>query len=150
MKIVASLAIALLVSCASATDVMDDRQLGCDPGQDISIMAGVDAPGLHMDGTHDQFDAIVEISNNSHEEVTVKTIRVEQVENESSPYLVESGYGKYDQVIPEGKDHAFKIPLTGRAAQNTRSLRAQPGLELSVHVVLTNGDSYLCRFVVAS
>ena len=151
MKIIASLAIALLLSCASATDVIDQQHLGCDPGQDISIMAGVDAPGLHMDGTRDQFDAIVEISNNSHEEVTVKTIRVEQVANDSSPYLVETGYGKYDQVIPAGKDHTFKVQLRGRAAQNaTRALRSQPGLEIAVNVALTNGDSYLCRFDVAS
>lgn len=145
---VAALAIALLLgSCASSTDVIDSRFLGCEPGQDISIMAGLNAPNLTDGATESRFMILVDISNNSHDEVTVKSIRVEQSSNQAARYVFDTGYGKYDQVIEGGKDHTFEIPVMGRIVQGVRDVRGSgQGIDFAVSVFLTNGDQYRCSF----
>lgn len=149
MRIRALFAIALLTACGTATDVIDERNLGCESGQDISIMAGLDARMLG-ERDEDQFDLMVEVSNNSHEEVTVDFIRAQQAAAESSAYRVDTGYRRFGEVIPEGKHHTFRLPMTGRRAERTRErvIAADRGVELTVTVALSNGDSYRCHFEV--
>lgn len=145
---ISALAIALLLgSCASSTDVIDSRFLGCEPGQDISIMAGLTAPNLNDGTTETRFMVLVDVSNNSHEEVTVKSIRVEQTSNQAARYVFDTGYGNYDQVIEGGKDHTFELPVMGRMVQDVRDVRGSgQRIDLAVSVFLTNGDQYRCSF----
>lgn len=149
MKLIAAVAVTLLVSCASSTGVIDRRYLDCESGHDVSIATGLDAPLLHEDGTEDRFKVLVEVSNNSHDDVVVKSVRVDQRTDESTTYVVERGYGEYDQVIPPGKDHTFELAVAGRAARrSSRSLNESRAIELVVSVVLENGDHYRCLFAL--
>ena len=151
MKRTSLLAILMLTACSSATDVIDERTLRCDAGQDIEVLAGIDSPRpLSSDGTEDRFDLMVEVANNSHEDVTVKTLRVDQIAAHTTPYRI-SGYGRgFNQLIEQGKDHLFRLPVTGRAYRMTREdvIGGSSGLEISVTVVLSNGDSYRCPFAI--
>lgn len=152
MKSIAFFAIALvLAACASSdSDIIDSRSLGCESGQDVSIMAGLDNGTLREDGTDNRFELVVEVSNNSHGEVTVTAIRAEQVNRDTSRYRVDSGYRKYDQLIPEGKDFAFQLPMSGRMQfvdPSTMSRDSGNPVEIAVTVTLSNGDSYRCPFV---
>jgi hypothetical protein len=152
MKLIALFAIAFLVSCASSpTDVIDERFLDCSPGQDISIMAGFDQPvgGENVD-IDDRFDLLVQVSNNSHGEVTVATIRAEQSHTDSARYRIQSSFRRFDQVVEEGKDHTFHLPMTGRMVAGDPRMRelgrSSGGLQMVVTVALSNGDSYRCSF----
>jgi hypothetical protein len=152
MKTVALLAIAFaFVSCASSDGIIDERLLDCGPGQAISIEAGLDSQfRLHEDGTEDRLDLIVEVSNNSNGDVTVKAIRAEQQHADDASYRFDSGYRKFDQVIEEGKDFTFHLPLSGRGVFRDPNVQryGDRGLELVVTVILANGDSHRCLFVV--
>ena len=151
MKVIAAVALVLLVSCSSSTDLIDQRNLDCESGHDVSIAAGLDAPLLHEDGREDRFKVLVEVSNNSHEDVIVKSVRVDQRTDESTTYMVDRGYGQYDQVIAPGKDYTFELPVSGRSARrSSRSLNEPTAIELGVSVILANGDHYRCFFDVGS
>src|SRR5688572_28068154 len=103
MKLIALLAIALLASCVSSTDVIDKRFLDCSSGQDISVMAGFDQPvgGENLD-VDDRFELLVQVSNNSHGEITVTSVRAEQGHTDTAQYRVETSFRRFDQVIEEG------------------------------------------------
>lgn len=147
MRLLAPLAIALLVSCSSGSDLIDSRTLRCGPGEALEIAAGIDARELSDDPIDQRFDLIVEVSNNSHEDVTVTSIRVEQPLHENARFIIENSYRQFDQVIEEGKDHTFRLPMIGRGVglRGTRTPTAH-AFELNVTVVLSNGDSYRCPF----
>lgn len=148
MRVLAAAAIALLVSCSS-TDVIDRRYLDCEPGQDVSIAAGLDAAYLNEDGSEDHFNVLVEVSNNSHEDITVDAIGVDQMADELTTYTVDRAYRKYGRVIPPGKDHTFELPTRGRAVKRSmQSLTASRGIEIRVVVLLEGGDQYRCSFDV--
>lgn len=152
MKCLAPFALVLLAACASSTDVIDNQIMNCDSGQDIEVRAGIggDRTRLSMDGTEDQFEILVEVANNSHEDLTVKSVKIDQHTPDVADYRIDSSWRKFDQLIEEGKDHTFRLPTRGRAQrQAMRDLTGQ-GIELDVTVALTNGDSYRCQFVVAA
>lgn len=143
-----AIAFVFFVSCSS-TDVIDRRYLDCEPGQDVSIAAGLDAAYLHDDGTEDHFNVLVEVSNNSHDDITVDAIGVDQLADELTSYTVDRGYGKYGLVITPGKDHTFELPVHGRAVKRSmQSLTASRGIEIRVAVLLEGGDQYRCSFAV--
>lgn len=152
--------LALLLSaaaCASPDALIDERQMQCGPGEAISIQAGLNRPGVAMEGTPDNLMLLVEVSNNSNAEVTVKRVRAQQVSGTEgdSAYILESVRRDFDVTIEEGKDHVFELPVLGRPGQSafSDSRRTQRGggeLALALTVTLSNGDSYLCRFAVPS
>lgn len=151
MKLAAPFALALLLlSCTSATDVIDERTLDCSPGQDLSIMAGIGGQGAREHAMDDRIEILVDVANNSHEEVTVSFVRVDQTMRDEAPFRIENSYRKFDQVIPEGEDHTFQLPTRGSAVpQDPRRViggSASQGVEVVVTVGLTNGDSYRCQF----
>ena len=151
MKLALLVAGALLVSCASSDDLTDRRYLGCEPGQDVSIAAGLDTGFLDDDGSEDHFNVLVEVSNNSHEDITVKTIGVDQTADDFTTYVIDRGYAEYDLVVAPGKDHTFEVPVRGRARRSsTGTLRAPQAIDLRVVVLLADGDQYRCSFVVGA
>lgn len=149
MRAFAILATALVLSCASATGVIDSRTLDCSPGQDVSIEAGFDGE-LRAERAESYFDLVVRVSNNSHRDVTVGRIRAEQRSPELSRYHVAAAYRQFDQEIEEGKDHTFRLPVTGRPAVSGRALSParSAAVEMTVTVALSNGDSYRCLFAM--
>ena len=152
MKSIALIAILFLVSCASSTDVIDERNLGCGPGQDIDVMAGLDKSSLER-GSDNRVELLVNVANNSHEELTVKLIRVEQLHRDDAPVLIESAMRRFDQLLPEGKEHTFNIPLLAQVRAFTEPSGSRVGnlgrgTQLTVTVALSNGDSYRCEFDV--
>lgn len=151
MKPAAPFALALLLlACTSATDVIDTRTLDCSPGQDLSIMAGMGGQGAQEQSMDDRIEVLVDVGNNSDDEVTVSFIRIEQSMPEDATFRIENSYRKFNQVIPEGEDHTFQLPTRGRYVyQDPRRVigaSASQGLEVVVTVGLTNGDSYRCPF----
>ena len=151
MKRIAPFALVLLAACASSTDVIDNQVMNCDSGQDIEVRVGIggDRTALHsMGGAEDQFEILVEVANNSHEDLTVKSVKVDQHTPDVADYRIDNSWRKFDQLIEEGKDHTFHLPTRGRVQrQAMRDLTGQ-GIELDVTVALTNGDSYRCQFSV--
>ena len=142
----------LLSACASSnTDFIDERTLDCESGQEVSIQAGLDIASAGSEVTEDMLTMLVDVGNNSHDDIVVKFIRVDQATDESEPYRLRNGYGTFEQTIPEGENHVFKIPMTGRLGpRNDQTIRSRRGLQLNVRVGLANGDSYHCQFLVPS
>jgi hypothetical protein len=150
MKLTALFAILLLTACGSSSmDMVDAQSYNCDQGQDIEVRAGLDRR-IGEAAFGEQFEMLVEIANNSHEDVTVTSVRVEQMSSENALYRFDNSYRKFDQLIEEGKDHVFHLPMTARALRNTDRVTSSQPLELAVHVLLANGDSYRCSFDVGS
>lgn len=151
MKLTALVAILLLTGCGSSSmDMVDAQSFNCDQGQDIEVRAGLDRRIGEGAFGQQQFEMLVEIANNSHEDVTVTAVRVEQMSSENALYRFDNSYRKFDQLIEEGKDHVFHLPMTARALQSSGRVTSSQPLELAVHVLLANGDSYRCSFDVGS
>lgn len=148
MKTIALLAIALLTACASK-DLIENRSLDCASGQDIEVQVGYEGAGSSL-GNEDRFEMLVEVANNSDDDLTVASIRVEQPSDTNATYRIDSSFRKFDQVIEEGKDHVFRLPVTGRELprRDTRTVTTAAASRIFVHVHLTNGDSYRCSFDV--
>lgn len=145
MKLVALFAIALAAACSSS-DIVDNRSLNCESGQDIEVRVGIDGAS-YVEGREDRFDLMVEVANNSHGEVTVDFIRIEQPSDSGARYRIESSYRKFGQLIEEGKDHTFALPTSGQPLSvDPRMVRSSGGTVIYVHVGLTNGDLYRCSF----
>jgi hypothetical protein len=156
MKTLALLcAAALLVSCASSDGLIDERVLDCSSGQDLMVRVGVQPP-TRMGGEStidNRFIMLVELSNNSHHDVTVDHVRVEQYSRGGSrpPYEFDSGYKKVDQLLEEGKDITVEIPVDGRWTRTLDPQYQDPGrVEMLVSVALANGDAYRCVFVAGN
>jgi hypothetical protein len=149
MRTLLSLAVLIVVAaCASPTRVIDTHVFLCEPGQNISIAAGFD-PGTSQENFGEEL-FLVEISNNSNAEVTVKSISIEPAE--LNRVRMDQVYRTFDVAIPEGDDHVFKLPARGAISQNAvRDLApARVRTEFSVTVALANGDKYVCPFRVES
>jgi hypothetical protein len=145
------LVLLLATACASSpTAVMDERVLECAPGADISVQVGLDLPNARLETRDDSLKVLVEVSNNSDDEITVKDIGVEQVTNEADVYRVDSGRRTFNVAVAEGDDHVFELPLLGRTLPRAFSNPSSIGGEVSLRVVttLSNGDSYRCYFSV--
>jgi len=153
-KTSALLSILLLLSaCASRDmDFIDQRTLDCESGQEVSIQAGLDIASRGAEVSDDMLTMLVDVGNNSHDEIIVKFIRVDQMQDEQEPYRLQNGYGSFEQTIPEGESHVFKIPMTGRLSgvRSGQTIRSRRGLDLNVRVGLANGDVYHCKFLVPS
>lgn len=151
MKLLSALfAILLLTGCGSSSmDMVDAQSFNCDQGQDIEVRAGLDRR-LGEGAFGEQFEMLVEIANNSHEDVTVTSVRVAQLRSDNALYRFDNSYRKFDQLIEEGKDHVFHLPMTARALRDTGRVTSSQPLELAVYVLLANGDSYRCSFDVGS
>ena len=149
---IAAVLLLLLAGCSSSTDLIDEQVLDCDSGAAISVRAGLNNPTIRMERTDDQLMLVVEISNNSHEELTVKHIRAQQIGvTDSTRYRLDPVTRQFNQVIAENDDHLFELPVFGRFVGSRLSgQRAAEEIVLDVMVTLTNGDSYRCRFSVGS
>lgn len=152
MKTSLFLAIVLVAGCASKDGFIDQQQFNCEPGQIVSILAGLDDPvGTRMEGVmDDQHTLRVLVGNNSQEDMVVSVIRAEQIVDQTDMYRFSNGYRAVNETIPEGKEAEFRIPMTGRTIQpefgDPRG--ANRPVSLAVTVAFANGDQYRCRYEI--
>ena len=145
MKTIASITILLLLSaCASSSGIVDERLFQCGPGQDIEIRAGLDNGSINSD-VGGQLTYLVEIANNSHNDVVVKSVRITPAAGTKIPG-VEPAAKAFDQLVAAGEDHVFAVP-TGRIwiAEYGQPLVGR-NVQFHVSISLSNGDSYRCSF----
>ncbi len=149
-SVLVPLSLFLLAACASRDGFIDQQVLECGPGQPVTIQAGLDAQGPRMEGVDDQHSLIVLVGNNSHEEITVKFIRVEQHPDATAVYRFSGGRGNFDRAVAEGAEEEFKIPMTGRPIRPEFEAQVRSGaaVSLDVTVGLSNGDQYRCAFEI--
>ncbi|HEX2059173.1 MAG TPA: hypothetical protein VHK90_00385 [Thermoanaerobaculia bacterium] len=141
----------LFAACASSNDgFIDERASLCQPGQAIEIEAGLDAPGIGMQGTSFNATAHVQLSNNSDDDVVVKTIRITPTVDRNSPVQLESGYLTVNETLKEGESDQYEVPLTVNTMRGVdpRMRDSSSSVDLDVTVILGNDDSYRCRFRV--
>lgn len=139
-------------ACASPS-AMIDQTSDCGPGQDLEIRAALgDSRSGEFLG---QNIFLVEVANNSHEDVTVKRVRVEPRELRQSSINSRraplNGAAKdFNQTIAEGTEHVFELPTTASAmlSPDMQDAVVSEELELHVTVELTSGESYRCAFAV--
>lgn len=148
-------ALLLLTACASSNDGFIDQSVNtCASSQLIEMEAGLDMPGMGMEKFSANAIAHVQLSNNSDEDVTVKTIRVDPRIHSPLEYELLNGYLEVGAVLKEAESEQYEIPLSIRERDsvigndprnvNSRTTNA----DLDVTVVLTNGQTYRCQFRV--
>jgi hypothetical protein len=150
---IALLSIAFAASCASSSGgFVDDQAQEC--AYPIEVRAGLEnMPGVRQERTDDQVTLIVEVANNGNEEFTVKSIRAEQVADETARYRFDTSFGTFNELIEDGKDHVFRLKLTGRSVgfqEMSRMRGSRDVISLAVSVYLVDGRSFRCEFEVGS
>lgn len=150
-RVLPLLLVLLSAACASKDGFVDSTVTECGPGAALGIEAGFDSTSSPSDRIDTQRTMLVQVSNNSHQEVTVKSVRVDPMQlNRDVAYELTGGARDFSQVIPEGGDHTFEIPMSSR--RNTQQDPRFTGgtrvyeLDVVVTVALEQADSYRCRF----
>jgi hypothetical protein len=141
MKTIVLVSLLCLAACKSATAVIDKHDYICEPGQDLGIAAGFD-PGTRMGETAERL-FLVEVSNNSRNEVTVTSVRVDPGQRYRG---LTTAYEKTDVTIPEGEDHTFSLKASPFSLPSPSTLGPSGTIDFMVTVKLSNGDTYRCPF----
>jgi hypothetical protein len=140
----------LATGCASATAMNDSEVLECGPGQALEIQAGIEAVGgRRVMEPGDEVAFLVEVANNSHEDVVVTQMRIEPDRAGRGTGAIEPVYRSVNQEIAQGKDHLFRFPAMRRmisATDTERRPRTETAPQMTVTVTLADGDSYRCYF----
>jgi hypothetical protein len=147
MKTIALLPICLvLFACATSDDLTGGRTLDCSAGQALEVRAGIDQAAFEQGGDiSGTIKFLVEVANNSHQDVTVKTLTIRPRNLQRSAF--ENVTRTVNQEIAEGTEHLFELPTPTFSRLPARDQRFDPeAYEFSVLLSLTNGDSYLCHF----
>ncbi len=137
----------LLAACASPTAVIDKRTYKCDePDLDVGIQGGFEDPRQAEQIGERNF--LIEVSNNSHGEITVTSVRVEPSNRNRVRYDV--AFDGKDAVIAEGDAHLFRLPARQALSMDPpidpSRMRNADFVEFFVTVELANGDQYRCDF----
>jgi hypothetical protein len=137
----------LLAACASQTAVIDKRTYKCDePNLDVGIEGGYEDP--RQSERIGERNFLIEVSNNSHAEITVTSVRVEP--SQRNPVRYDPAFDGADVVIAEGDAHLFRMParqgMTLDPPIDPSKMRNADFVEFFVTVELSNGDQYRCNF----
>ena len=138
-------------ACASSSGVIRST-FDCSPGQDLEIRATLDDPSRSGEQIG-QYMFLVEVANNSHGDLTVKSVRVDPDEASRrvrGSVALERAQKEFNETIAEGTEHVFELPATsmGSVIRPLQNQVVSGPVEFVVTVVLTNGDSYRCPFAV--
>ena len=152
MKQLAWLSIFLLAACGSSSNsfgIPETRTIrDCEHG-DLSIGVGFPGPKTAYERLEDQIMFMVEVSNNSRHDVTVKAIRVEQTMTETARYRVGNTYRAFNVTIAEDEEKEFELPMSGFQAVDYSGRSPQSDeMQFAVTVVLEGGDTYRCLYSV--
>lgn len=146
MKTTLLFAVVLLAACASPTAVIDQRAIPCGPGQEIGIAAGFE-DGTEA-GQYGQLAFLLEVANNSHDDITVLSVRVEP--GQRNRVRFEPSFDSTKVAIPEGEAHTYRLPTrivtSPDADSSARAAVSRSSFEFFATVSLSNGDHYHCRF----
>jgi hypothetical protein len=146
--------ILLFASCSSSNSIVDETTFNCGSGQAVDIMAGLEMPQMRGHGAEyggQRAKLMVNVFNNSHGEITVTNVSADQIADPDATYVFDRGNLTADVTIADGEEHTFELPMTGRTmGQPDFSRRTPPSIVLAVRVKLSTGDSYLCRYEIAS
>jgi hypothetical protein len=145
------LSLCLFAACASKDGFIDNDVSNCGPGSEIGIRAGWDTQGSTNEMGRNRLTMLVEVANNSDEEITVKRIYVEPaVMQDDSPYEFERGAADPMKVIAEGDASTFDIAMaaTRRYVDGRNRISTSSGAEMTVTVLLEPEQTYRCRFRV--
>lgn len=142
------LAVLLTAACASKDGFEGESVHACAEGDLIMIEAGVSTGGDEFESSMPhQITLLVRVSNNSHEDIEVQSIRVDPAAHRT--YRIDNAYREFNQVVKEGFDHTFEIPSRGEwiGRQERDLILGGSGVpEAVVSVALTNGPVHRCRF----
>lgn len=152
MKSLAPLILLVFLSCASGDGFVGESSHQCSPGDPIEINVGFEGPSApNQDFVDDRLTLLVEIANNSDEDIIVESVRVD-------PQTPMSGQQRYELIggsitprrtIAEADAFLFKVPMTARRTDE-RVPRGFSGVaEVAVSVSLEGGVRYRCRYRVA-
>ena len=154
MKLGALLPLVLvLAACASSNDgFVDNTSQECGPGQDVEISVGIDPPSSPSERFENRLTVLVEVANNAHEEITVKSIRIDPEignTNTATRFDFQSAFKEVGESIPEGESARFELQMTGqlRVSMDPQAQRQHvTTVDVAVTVLLENGDHYRCRY----
>jgi hypothetical protein len=146
-RAIAPLCLLLLGSCASTDGFETDEVQKCGPGAPVGVEAGWDARST-MERGDDRLTLIVQVANNSDEDITVDFVRADpMVMDRDTMYEIEGGALDTATVIKEGDASTFELAMMGRRRMQNRGggVRAS-GVDVAVTVVLEPKQSYRCLF----
>jgi hypothetical protein len=152
MKSLTPLILLTFLSCASSDGFVGESTHQCSPGDPIEINVGFEgASAPNQDLVDDRVTLLVEIANNSDEDIVVESVRVD-------PQSPMSGQQRYELVggsisprrtIAEADAFLFRVPMTARRT-DARAPRGFSGVaEVAVTVTLEGGTRYRCRYQVS-
>ena len=136
----------LLTSCASNDGFIDQAVDTCQSGDALELQAGMGQASMFADG---RATVVVEVSNNSNEDVTVSQVRVDPTSPDPQRFEVMGGTVTTPQEIAQGESHAFEVPITVRLKDQMAGQRQRGyavAVEANVSVKTTSGISSRCRF----
>ncbi|MFL6245912.1 MAG: hypothetical protein ACJ74H_07810 [Thermoanaerobaculia bacterium] len=144
------LSLILIAACASNDGFMQNNVNNCGPGAEVGIEAGWDNSASGMENGPIRRTMLVQVSNNSDHEITVKRIYIDPLTmNADSRWELERGAADPNKVVAEGDASTFEIPMTvKRRLDPTSSMQTTSGVELTVTVLLEPEQTYRCRFGV--
>lgn len=137
----------LAAACASRDGMVSERNLDCASGQDVSIDAALNVPGVAYEGATDNLTMVVEVGNNSNADIEVVSIRVEPGWGSQPRYRIDNSFREFHRVLAPGADAAFELPVTGRGLTTDPSMRSRGDatMQIIVSVYLASGDNYRCK-----
>lgn len=152
MKSFAPLVLVIFLACASSDGFVGETSKQCSPGDPIEISVGLDAPSSpNQDLVDDRITMLVQIANNSDEDIVIESLRVD-------PRSPMSGQQRYElmggsitprRTIAEADEYLFRVPMTARRT-NEHAPRGFSGVaEVAVSVTLDDGTHYRCRYQVS-
>jgi hypothetical protein len=150
----ALLTLFLLAACASSDGFVDETVKTCGPGDLLQIEAGMDPQSSPIEQLSSRLTMLVEVANNSNEDVTVKFVRVDPISTSRDSLIeLDNGSRDFGEVVAQGDAHTFEVPLTARRRGGPLQQRATGNVraaefDVAVTVGLSSGDSYRCRFRV--
>jgi hypothetical protein len=143
------LALALL-SCTSADRFAGENVQQCAPGDPIEINAGFERSSRGQEMVDDRLELLVEIANNSEEDVVVEAIRVDPMSSMSGQQRYELIGGRITprQTVAEADAQLFRVPMSARRLSEAVPRGFSGIAEVAVVVELDGGRRYRCRFQV--
>ncbi len=139
----------VFAACASRDGIIDERTLDCAAGGDLSVDVVLNMPRVMVEGTQDALTMVVAVSNNSHHDIEVKSIRVEPGYTAQQRYALEGSFREFNHVLGPGEDENFELPVRGVAGHREPNRRiGNEALEVTLTIPLGSGDVYRCTYDV--
>jgi hypothetical protein len=138
----------LLAGCASSGGYAEPALNNCADSSELSVEAYLNLPKIMMEQTSDALTMVVELGNNSNHDIEVKSIRVEPGRTAQHRYSFESGFITVNEVLKDGEDKRYEIPIRGTAGFRETQMPLDSKIEVVLTVSLADGTTYRCQYDV--